>query len=202
MLVMDQAETEIEREHRAAIERAIRFLDTVGIPCRRSGERVDSVLPGVWLDHGWLVYNVEDIRDPCDLYHEAGHLAVIPSLFRGSVPKAHDFDSLEEDSEWGRQIEAYLDATPFLRPDHSEDPVVRGLLQMGEAEAIAWSYAAMVAAGMDPKAHFLNPEAFNNDGEGIYQALSIGRYLGINGLQAGGMTTVKTFPTLTRWLQR
>lgn len=200
---LDQVEREVERDHLGAIEHAIRFLHSIGIPCRRTGERgVDSVLSGVWLAQGWLIYNVDEIRDPCDLYHEAGHLAVIPSMFRSTVPKAHDFDSFEEDSPWVESIEQYIDRTPLTRPDYSEDPTVRGLLQMGESEAIAWSYAAMIAAGVDPEAHFRNPEAFNNDGESILLALSIGRYIGINGLQAGGMTTVQTFPKLTRWLQR
>lgn len=190
----------MDRADEARADHAVLFLASIGIPLRRTGEVIDSFLPGVWIDHGTLVYNYDTLRFPGDLYHEAGHLAVIPSRFRHLVPKGHGFDGsggpLEE------ALEAYMESTPFMRDDCTEDLVYRAILQMSETEAIAWSYAAMVAAGEDAKRCFIEDDlAYNGGGEEVYLMLATRGHLGINGLQAVGMTTTKTYPTLTRWLQ-
>lgn len=47
-------------------------------------------LPGIRIEHGGLVVDVDSLRYPGDLLHEAGHLAVVPSAERA----AQDADSL------------------------------------------------------------------------------------------------------------
>jgi len=183
------------------VERALLFLHRIGIPLRRTGERAKSFLPGVWIEGGTLMYNLEDLRYPGDLFHEAGHLAIIPSMFRHLVPKSYDFEPVET-TPFDEALNAYLEDNPLMRPDYTEDPVIRGILQMGECEAIAWSYAAMLASGGDPERCFTEDvKAYNGGGEEVHLMLEACSHYGINGLQAGGMTTTKTYPMLTRWLQ-
>jgi len=73
-------------------------------------------------------------------------------------------------------------------------------MQMGETEAIAWSYAAMCFVGVDMDEFW--PEdfgLFNGGAKEVRLALDTRSYLGINGLQAAGMTTTRTFPAMSRW---
>ncbi|MFX4404600.1 hypothetical protein ABTA52_19785, partial [Acinetobacter baumannii] len=70
-----------------------------------------------------------------------------------------------------------------------EDPLARKIMQAGEQEAIAWSYAAAIGADINPALAFPDhPIIF--DGAGPYRAvgLSIGSHIGIHGLAAAGMT--------------
>jgi len=56
-LVLMQNSEDITR-----VERALLFLHRIGIPLRRTGERAKSFLPGVWIEGGTLMYNLEDLR--------------------------------------------------------------------------------------------------------------------------------------------
>lgn len=84
----------------------------------------------------------------------------------------------------------------------TENPALRALMQMGESEAIAWSYAAMVAAGAPLDEMWQSdPGLFVGDAPHVLQMLQGNSHFGINGLQACGMTTVRTYPSMKRWLQ-
>lgn len=63
----------------ALVERVIRFLNSIGLEATlKSGAR--GFVPGVQIKGGTLVI------DPCAalsaILHEAGHLAIMPSVFR------------------------------------------------------------------------------------------------------------------------
>ena len=181
------------------VRRDIAFLESVGIRTRRSRALSPTFLKGVWLDGDTLVYNPNTLQLPADLFHEAGHLATTPSLFRPCITKAMNFGS------WPPQFDQLIIDYINAHPDglaYPEDPVYRGILQMGEVEAIAWSYAAMVAAGCDLDDYWkADARNFNGDAPGVRLHLDARAYLGIHGLQTAGMITVRTFPTMTRWLQ-
>jgi hypothetical protein len=181
--------------------RAIDFLEGVGVPTRRTRSVPKrTFVPGVWVDHGVLVYNPARLRFHSNLYHEAGHLAVTPSLFRPLVARAMNFG--EPPAKFEEALDGYMAEHPDGLTTYPEDPVCRGILQMGEAEAIAWSYAAMVAAGADMDVSWReDPKLFNGGAPEVRLQLDARSHFGINGLQAAGMTTVRTFPTMTRWLQ-
>ena len=85
-----------------------------------------------------------------------------------------------------------------MSPDESQ---ARYVLQMGECEAIAWEYAAIIEAGMDPAPMFGHPDRFNGEGLELVGMLKFGAHFGVHGLQAGGMTTTKTYPKMIRWMQ-
>lgn len=97
-----------------------------------------------------------------------------------------------------RMAEHGLDAAMGGPPD----PTCQGILQMGESEAIAWSFAAMKAAGVDLDTYWA-PIADNFGGTApeILIMLEARAHLGVNGLQAAGMSTVRAFPAMLRWLQ-
>ena len=176
------------------------FLRSIGIPVTFTGVPADSFLPGVRVGaRGLLVYE-PDVAHPHDLFHEAGHLAVVPTRFWPYLDEGTDFD--DPPAAFTEQVSRYWAEHPDGLSSCPEDPVCRALLQMGESEAIAWSYAAMVAAGCDLDEYWGDDMVgFNGEGEAIRMCLDFRSYVGINGLQAAGMTTVRTFPTMKRWLQ-
>jgi hypothetical protein len=57
-------------------ERIIAFLRTIGPEVRAGWIEEPTVLPGLRVDHGVLVYDPVKWKHPGDLLHEAGHLAV------------------------------------------------------------------------------------------------------------------------------
>lgn len=146
-----------------------------GILIWRGGVRVD---PGrCWHD---------------DVLHEIGHLAILPGLIR----RLANFDV---DKSVGPAASRYIDSHPMhLDGGYEEDPIMRALLQAGEAEAIAWSYAAMVELGLPIQMHL---DATPLEIDEVIQMLGVGRHFGVNGLQAAGMTKRSDFPKMLRWVQ-
>lgn len=68
------------------IDQITDFLNGIGLPCK-SGEILETTLmPGITIDHGTLVFDPDKLTYPGDLLHEAGHLAVMPAERRR---KAH-----------------------------------------------------------------------------------------------------------------
>ena len=79
----------------------------------------------------------------------------------------------------------------------------------GEAESIAWSYAAALAAGVDPTI-VLHPNGYHGKGAGILNNFRLGVPLGIQPLVNAGMTAspnnphdehTPRFPQMARWLR-
>ena len=58
-------------------DRIVAFLEDIGLPCRRGTILEPTVLPGIQIASGGLVYDVDKLAHPGDLLHEAGHLAVM-----------------------------------------------------------------------------------------------------------------------------
>lgn len=132
-----------------------------------------------------------------DLLHEAGHIAVVPTLFRPHLTSnVDDVFALMQD---------YLDSHPHALLCWPEDPVARGIIQSGETEAIAWSYAAARFIGIDTMLPF--KKGLDGNGKDLHDSLAAGRYLGIHGLAHAGMTDLprrgraKSFPDMKRWMQ-
>jgi hypothetical protein len=99
-----------------------------------------AVAPGVWLDGHDLHVSARE-AEPGDLLHEAGHLALIPSMFRASLKPG--------DIEGPLFQAAILD---FLISDEATAIgschwAVRALRCRGEDEAAAWAFAAATKLG-------------------------------------------------------
>jgi hypothetical protein len=171
------------------MKNVLNFLSEIGMTVA-VGVTGDPFLPGVSIAGGIITYD-PDVATVGDLLHEAGHLAVIPSIFR-----PHLSANAESVSDL---YEKWFEDHPRAF-DHPENPVGRAILQSGETEAIAWSYAAAMATGVSPEELFLN--GFGSDGlEDLTIGLSTGRYLGVNGLHHAGMTALREFPKMIRWIQ-
>ncbi|GAB6039657.1 hypothetical protein [Endothiovibrio diazotrophicus] len=79
----------------------------------------------------------------------------------------------------------------------------------GEPESIAWSYAAALAAGVDPAVVF-HPEGYRGKAAGILNNFRLGMTVGITPLIKAGMTDspynpvsedIPRFPAMGRWLR-
>lgn len=78
-------------------------------------------------------------------------------------------------------------------------------MQCGESEAVAWSYAAAAAIGIDTRVPFYR--GFEGTGLDLHDQIAAGYHFGIHGLAAVGMTQLPRrhhgtpFPRMKRWLQ-
>lgn len=137
----------------------------------------------------------DTLMSPGDILHEAGHVAVVPSLFR---------DKIKGDAEASirSHIDDYMNTHAFHSDDglFTENEIMRGCLQCGEGEAMAWSYAAAFAAGIPPESVF-HDNSYDGEGKSLIEMFSMGAHFGVHGLQAAKMTTVRTFPQMMRWFQ-
>lgn len=167
------------------------FLTEIGIPWRlEPGAR--GFLSKSRIEAGVLCIDPECTSQ--DLLHEAGHLALLPGEFRHLCS-----------ADLSRIQRAMFEGVKRWNPD---DPLMRCMLQCSDPEATAWAWAAGQHIGLPNEAIVAN-EDYNNTGESMRAALSHRAYLGINGLQAAGMTTLRAnpyrphipvYPQLTSWL--
>ncbi|MFZ0040512.1 MAG: hypothetical protein WAK93_04335 [Solirubrobacteraceae bacterium] len=59
------------------VERIISFLEQIGLQVHRGPLTTTTILPGVTVDCGALVVDLDKLLWPGDLLHEAGHLAAL-----------------------------------------------------------------------------------------------------------------------------
>ena len=92
MLETDHTET----AQAALTERIVAFLTGIGLPVRVGEIDNPTILPGILVEHGALVFDPARLRFPCDLLHEAGHLAVVPPARRATMHHDVGSDPAEE----------------------------------------------------------------------------------------------------------
>ena len=93
---------------------------------------------------------------------------------------------------------------PALRPtvsDFGAAPSAHG----DEMGAIAWSWAAAIAAGLDPRVAF-HPDAYRGEGEWLQETFAQGNYIGLPLLQYYGLArrsgdSGEQYPAMIRWLR-
>lgn len=56
----------------------VQFLTSIGITVREGRVPARTIVPGIHIEQGELVFDREAMLYPGDLLHEAGHLAVMP----------------------------------------------------------------------------------------------------------------------------
>jgi len=175
---------------------AVEFVRSIGLEVREGRPNQEpSFNPDsyVWLHKGRLYYDPEKFHIG-DFLHEAGHLAVLPSI-------ARPFATGEIEESTSHAIVEYLNTHQDSFFDQPEDPIARACLQAGDAEAIAWSYAAAVKLEIDPVIVFENGFPTDEDRADVQLSVSMNAYPGINGLRAGGFfKSVKDYPRMERWL--
>jgi hypothetical protein len=72
------------------------FLQSIGLPVRLGTVAGPTILPGITVESGVLIYDPERLLYPGDLLHEAGHLAVKPGAERQSAQADLGADPAEE----------------------------------------------------------------------------------------------------------
>ncbi|NRC33921.1 hypothetical protein HB746_33680 [Pseudomonas aeruginosa] len=182
-------------ESTASTARAIVFLSGIGIEL----VHVDSLegagfLEDVRVVAGALHYLAG--AKACNLLHEAGHVAIVPTRFR---------HLMNDDVEIGTKEMFEQMEQEGIPPGSREWEIV---LQVSEAEATAWSWAAGKAAGI-PEELVIEDWCFNGEGSLTRLMLSAGRHYGVNGLAHAGFCRTsnadrrpgQVYPHLNFWLQ-
>ncbi|MCD6011122.1 MAG: hypothetical protein K0Q79_984 [Flavipsychrobacter sp.] len=67
------------------INKIVSFINGIGIDCREGAISATTFLPGIEIQNGSIVYDVQLMKYPGDLLHEAGHLAVLLPADRHKV---------------------------------------------------------------------------------------------------------------------
>ncbi|HEX8647133.1 MAG TPA: hypothetical protein VF715_09525 [Thermoleophilaceae bacterium] len=153
--------------------RIVAFLREIGFDVSAAPISGKTVLPGILIRGGRLIFDPDRLRWPGDLLHEAGHIAV---------------------------------TDPALRPTLDEVPDDPG----EEMAAIAWSYAATVAIGLDP-AFVFHAGAYGGGPEHVIEHFTNGRDVGVPLLHAWDMSgprphralsaDARPYPHMDRWLR-
>ncbi len=178
------------------IHKAVAFVRSVGLDVREGRPNQEPAFNPdsyVWVHKGVIYYDPEKFHVG-DFLHEAGHVAVCPSIAR-----SHATGDVEESI--AHAIAEYLKFNQDGLFDHPEDPIARACLQAGDYEAIAWSYAAALACGVDPALVFENGFENEEARDSNFLGCQMGQHAGIAGLRAAGYFKHKRdYPRMERWL--
>jgi hypothetical protein len=92
----------------------------------------------------------------------------------------------------------------------NDEVVLPGVqMQPIEAQVMAWSYAAAIHLGLDPRVVFHDAGYFGNS-EGLLLNFRMGAYIGVDGLQRAGLTVfgkaaeengLPPYPQMIKWLR-
>lgn len=174
-----------------SVQKVLGFLTEIGLPWEIS-EGASGFLSNCEIRAGKLY--VDPGCTSSSLLHEAAHLAILPGDFRHLCS-----------GDLGQLQKAMFVGVSRLDPD---DPLLRCMLQCSDPEATAWAWAAGTHLGL-AETDIIADDEYDHGGEHMRQCLSMRAYLGINGLQAMGMTAVRVsayrphvpaYPKLTYWL--
>lgn len=170
------------------LEKVLHFLAEIGLSARFE-EHATGFLPHVAIRHGALFVAPE--CPVSNLLHEAGHVAITPKRWRYLM---------HGDLAWGQAL--MWDELQKLAL-HPDDPLSRAVIQAGEQEAIAWSWAAGEYLGI-PADSVIGEEV--PDSVALRLALQFRAHPGIHGLQHAGFCatrpghpTLPPYPQLARW---
>ena len=76
--ILTSAEQEI-------FNKTIDFLRVIGIPVHFRPINDKTLLPGIQVLNGEIIVDMEQLKYPGDILHEAGHIAVVPAAERNSL---------------------------------------------------------------------------------------------------------------------
>ncbi len=75
-------------EQALAFNKAVEFINSIGIPVLFQPIETSSFLPGLSIQNGSIVVDKEKLKYAGDILHEAGHIAVVPAAERASLCEA------------------------------------------------------------------------------------------------------------------
>lgn len=93
---MNESSLPVSAPDAALTERIVAFLAGIGLVVRAGAVDGPTILPAILVEHGGLLFDPGLLRFPCDLLHEAGHLAVVPPERRAAMHRDVGSDPAEE----------------------------------------------------------------------------------------------------------
>lgn len=102
------------------LEKSVAFLNSIGIETsfRRIGNK--SFLPGLLINNGMIIIDVEALEHPGDILHEAGHIAVVPGIDRSGLSERNIINRKDREKEeimaiaWSYAACMHLFINPFF----------------------------------------------------------------------------------------
>lgn len=159
------------------VQRIISFLTEIGIPTRFRSLEQPTFLPGILIENGELVIDMDKMLYPGDLLHEAGHIAVEPPERR-----PHLQDNVEADKPMGERLEMAVILWSYAALRHLDLPadlVFHAEGYKGDASWLAEEFA-----------------------EGRYLALPLLQWLGMAcDEKKAAELGVAPFPAMQHWLR-
>lgn len=67
------------------LEQAIAFIRSIGIPVEYRTLEADTFLPGLLIEEGKIIIDLQLLKYPGDILHEAGHIAAVPASERPAL---------------------------------------------------------------------------------------------------------------------
>lgn len=178
------------------LQRVITALNEIGLEAKVVPD-AEGFLPRVRIVRGAL--HVAPGCRVSDLLHEAGHTACIPRRYRAQAA-----DNLD------RLVRLMLEDVDRQNL-HPDSPLYRAVIQCSDPEATAWAWAFGVHVGLAPEDIIEDDQYPDDDGVGtgreVRLSLSMGRYIGVNGLAHAGFCSTNRFgrlpqyPKLAFWTQ-
>lgn len=94
----------------------LNFIHDVGIQIVLQPIDIDTVLPGITIENGGIVFDETLPFEPGDLLHESGHLAVVPNNQLGTIGGIYGLPAEEMMSiGWSYAAALHLGLNPFAR---------------------------------------------------------------------------------------
>lgn len=101
-------------------DQIISFIQSIGINISFRTVGDDSFLPGISIEQGNLIIDVEQLKHPGDLLHEAGHIAVVPAADRPGLNAEAIADRRDRGAEemmaiaWSYAAAVHLSIDPYI----------------------------------------------------------------------------------------
>lgn len=179
----------------ASLQKIQAFLQDKGIALHLVDSELQGFIPGVRMLDGELHVGTNATVD--GVLHEAGHLAITPKPFRHLMT-----------GNLSRGQREMVDTLTRADAD-IEGALSRHAMQCSDTEATAWAFAAGRALGFSDEEVILS-SSYDGEGDTIRLALSMGQYLGVNGMAAAGMCAhgllarargLPSYPEMLNWVQ-
>jgi hypothetical protein len=84
-MVETVAITGITAAQQGLFDKALAFIQSIGIPILFRELNKPCFLPGLSIENGAILIDMDKLKYPGDILHEAGHIAVIPAGDRGTL---------------------------------------------------------------------------------------------------------------------
>jgi hypothetical protein len=114
------ADTDNEQDETALLDLCVEFLNNIGIETTYRKISNKSFLPGLLINNGTIIIDKETLEHPGDILHEAGHIAVVPSVDRPRLSERNIPGRKDRESEeimaiaWSYAACIHLGIDPFF----------------------------------------------------------------------------------------